>query len=416
MSDPIVPIAETDRLDQLCRQWAEADYITVDTEFLRENTYYPKLCLIQIGGPDEAHCIDPLAAGLDLAPLHALMRNERVLKVFHSARQDVEIFLQAMGTVPAPMFDTQIAAMVCGFGESVSYETLVIKLAGAQVDKTSRFTDWSRRPLSDKQLRYALADVTHLRPVYEALRSQLAQSGRLSWLDEEMAVLANPATYLPDPVQAWTRIKTRSNDRRFLAVLRELAAWREIEARKRDIPRGRMLRDETLLEIATQRPTTPEALGQTRGLARSIADGWQGTAILAAVERAIALPPAERPKPPAKPDLPSGLGPVVELLRVLLKMCCDAYDVAPKMIAHGHDLDRLAADDDADIPALKGWRREVFGNDALRLKRGEIALKVARRRLEIVEMAAGAETDAGKRAQGGAQEEADETPWLSLPA
>jgi ribonuclease D len=271
--------------------------------------------------------------------------------------------------------------MVCGFGESVGYDTLVARLVGVQIDKSSRFTDWARRPLSDQQLRYALADVVHLRPVYEALRAQLEASGRAAWLEEEMAVLADPATYRVDPWEAWRRLKTRSTDRRFLAVLRELSCWRETEAQKRDLPRGRLVRDEALAEIAAHRPRTPDALAQTRGISKSMAEGWQGEAILAAVQRGLDLPPAERPALPARPAAPTGLGPVVELLKVLLKAACEEHGVAQKLVANAQELEQIAADDGADVPALRGWRRTVFGEDALALKHGRIALAVHRRQL-----------------------------------
>jgi ribonuclease D len=284
--------------------------------------------------------------------------------------------------------------MVCGFGESVAYDTLVARLVGVQLDKSSRFTDWARRPLSDQQLRYALADVVHLRPVYEALWDQLAASGRADWLEEEMAVLADPATYRVDPWEAWRRLKTRSTDRRFLAVLRELACWRETEAQKRNLPRGRLVRDEALAEIAAHRPKTAEALAQTRGISKSMAEGWQGEAILAAVQRGLDLPPAERPALPVRPNLPAGIGPVVELLKVLLKAACDDHGVAQKLVASAGDLEQIAADDEADVPALRGWRRRVFGEDALALKHGRIALAVQKRQLRRLRIDEAAELPA----------------------
>lgn len=369
-------ITDQAELAAFCARQASADYIAIDTEFMRESTYWPILCLVQIAGPEEAAAIDPLAPGIDLAPLFALLADKNVLKVFHSARQDVEIFVKLTGAVPTPIFDTQIAAMVCGFGDSVGYETLVTKLAGARIDKSSRFTDWSRRPLTEKQLRYALADVIHLRPAYEKLRAQLAETGREKWLGEELKVLTDTGTYVTRPEDAWQRVKTRSSDARFLAILRELAAWREAEAQKRNQPRGRILRDDALMEIAAHAPKTTEELARTRGLSKSMAEGWQGAGLLAGIERALALPKDQRPKPEQKPVLPQGLGPTVDLLRVLLKMKCEANDVAQKLVASASDLELIAADDEADVPALHGWRREMFGEDALALKHGRIALAI----------------------------------------
>ncbi len=377
-------ITGTDSLAGFCRRQSSDGFIAVDTEFMRESTFWPKLCLVQVAGPVEAVAIDPLAPGIDLAPLFALMTDPNVLKVFHSARQDIEIFVHLTGRVPAPLFDTQVAAMVCGFGESVGYDTLAAKLAGAHIDKTSRFTDWSRRPLTEKQIRYALADVVHLRPVYEKLHHRLSDSGRESWLQEEMAVLTDPATYRLDPEDAWRRIKTRSSDPRFLGILRELAAWREREAQKRDLPRGRLLRDDILLEIAATAPRAPEPLAHVRGISKSMAEGWQGAGIMAAVERGLALPRSGLPRPDERPQVPPGLGPVIELLRVLLKMVCEEHGVAQKLVASAGDLEQIAADDHADVAALRGWRQQVFGNRALALKHGEIALAVAGRRLRVV--------------------------------
>ncbi|MDJ0947821.1 MAG: ribonuclease D [Alphaproteobacteria bacterium] len=367
-----------------CQRLAKETYITVDTEFMRDRTYWPRLCLIQLGGAKEAVAIDALAKGVDLAPLYGLMANSKVLKVFHAARQDVEIFFYKGGAVPAPLFDTQIAAMVCGFGDAVAYDTLVAKLAKQRIDKSSRFTDWSHRPLSKRQLDYALADVIHLRTVYEKLLKRVNGSGRMDWLEAEMSVLIDPATYALDPREAWRRIKIRSAKPRMLAVLRELAAWRETEAQRRDLPRNRVLRDEALLEIAASTPGTGKELARTRGLSSSVAQGSQGRAILAAVKRGLDLPEADWPSLPRKPERPSGLGPVVDLLKVLLKMKCEAHGVAQKLVASADDLERIAADDRADVPALAGWRREIFGEDALALKHGRIGLTVAGKKLKPV--------------------------------
>lgn len=369
-------ITDTPELLRFCDSVAGADYIAIDTEFLRESTYYPQLCLVQVAGPTEAVAIDPLAPGIDMAPLHALVCDKPVLKVFHSARQDLEIFWHLTGTVPAPIFDTQVAAMVCGFGESVGYEKIVASLAGAKIDKSSRFTDWSRRPLTDKQLTYALADVIHLRPVYEKLKARLERDGRAAWLDEELAVLTAPETYDLDPDQAWQRLKTRTNDRKFLVILKVLAAWREREARNRDVPRNRILRDDALMEIAAHAPKTAAELGRTRGLSEKAASGPMGNAILAGVEHALSIAPQDRPAAAAKRELPAGAQPVVELLKVLLKMSCEEHDVAQKLVANTDDLERIAAEEDPDIPALRGWRRQVFGDAAQQLKAGALALKI----------------------------------------
>ena len=382
-------VTDTATLTALCDRLASADFITVDTEFMRERTYWPILCLVQLAGPDEAAVVDAQAPGIDLAPLFQLMNDPKVLKVFHAARQDIEIFHHLTGTIPTPLFDTQVAAMVCGFGESVGYETLATKLARARIDKSMRFTDWSRRPLSEKQLQYALADVTHLRIAYEKLAQQLTQTGRIDWVAEEMAVLTSPTTYVTQPHEAWQRLRLRSANPRFLAVVSEIAAWREREAQGRDLPRNRVLRDEILLDIAAQAPTNEEELSRTRSVSRSGIAGWMKDGILAAVARARDIPDAELPHLPERRELPRGLGPVVDLLKVLLKMKSEAEDVAPRLIASSDDLDAIAADDDAAVPALSGWRYDVFGSYAIRLKRGELALAVKGREVSVVETGVG---------------------------
>ena len=386
-------IAETAELEALCGRLAKADFITVDTEFLRDSTYWPRLCLVQVAGPDDVAAVDALSPNLDLAPLLALFDDQRLLKVLHSARQDMEIFFHLTGRLPAPIFDTQVAAMVCGFGESVGYDTLVRKMTGAHVDKSSRFTDWSRRPLADRQLNYALADVTHLRKIYRKLEGRLSKSGRAAWLAEEMAVLTSPETYRLDPDKAWRRLKTRSNDRRYLAVLRALAAWREEEAQQRDVPRARVLRDEQLFDIAAHRPTSEEELARSRGVNRDMARGRIGRAILETVGQALALPDKELPNPPPKPVAPNGAGPLIDLLKVLLKLRCDEHDVAQKLIASTADLEQIAADDEADVMALQGWRFEIFGRDALALKKGTVALSAVGNSVRVVMV--GATEDAG---------------------
>jgi ribonuclease D len=383
---PAPPITDTARLAEFCARLSGADYVTVDTEFMRENTYWPVLCLVQIAGPDDAAAVDTLADGIDLAPLYELMADEKILKVFHAGRQDLEIFYHHTGKVPAPVFDTQLAAMVCGFGDQISYENLLARTIGVTVDKASRFTDWSRRPLSERQLDYALADVTHLRPVYEKLAKQMKHTGRDHWLDEEMAVLTAPETYRVEPEEAWRRIKGRGGKgKRFLAVLVELAAWREREAQRRDIPRNRMLRDEAIMEIASHAPRKPDTLAHVRGISTKMAEGPTGKAVLQAVEDGIARPAHSLPVRPERPErLPPGLGPLTDLLKVLLKQNCEKKNVATRLVASGDDLERIAADDEADVPALKGWRREIFGDQALALKHGKLALAADGKKIRVI--------------------------------
>ena len=379
-------ITTTEDLAAFCRPLAATEFIAVDTEFMRERTYWPKLCLAQVAGPDDAAAIDALAEGIDLAPLDELMANAKVLKVFHAARQDLEIFYLRMNKVPQPLFDTQIAAMVCGHGEAASYESLATKLAKAKIDKSSRFTDWSRRPLSERQISYALSDVTHLRVVYEKLRRQLEKSGRLSWITEEVAVLNDPATYRADPEQAWRRLKPRGASPRLLGTLKEVAAWRERTAQRIDIPRQRLLRDEQLLEIASHAPKTTEDLAMTRGLGRGFAEGWQGRELMEAIERARTVPDAELPtrdKPPEQLRAPSA---VVDLLRTLLRLKAEQAGVAGRLVASADELDRLAAGK-RDIAALRGWRREVFGGDAVDLIEGRLALSLAGDQAKLIPIA-----------------------------
>jgi ribonuclease D len=384
-------IADSATLAEFCRAQATADFVAVDTEFMRDTTYWPKLCLAQVGGPDGAAAIDTLAPGMDLSPLYDLLKSKKVLKVFHSSRQDMEIFYLLMGRLPEPIFDTQVAAMVCGFGESVGYDTLVRKLTGARIDKSSRFADWSRRPLKKRQVDYALSDVIHLRPVYKKLRARLEKTGRTAWLDAEMAVLTAPETYRLDPETAWQRLKTRSGDPRYLAVLRALAAWRETEAQRRDVPRNRVIRDEQIFDIAAHRPTTVDELAGTRGLSRDAARGRIGQAILKAVAEGMAVPDKDCPAPPPRAERPVGTGPIVDLLKVLLKMECEKHEVAQKLVASIADLEAIAADDKAAVPALAGWRREVFGKQALALKRGKLALGLEGGRIAVMRMPAKAE-------------------------
>ncbi len=384
MTRPIL-ITESATLAARCRDWADAGFLAVDTEFMREDTYRAKLCLVQVAVPQgEAAAVDTLAKGLDLAPFYDLLARAPILKVFHAARQDVEALLPLAGGVPKPLFDTQIAAMVCGFGDSASYETLAAKLAGARIDKTMRFTDWSRRPLGERQLRYALSDVTHLRTVYEKLEAELARSGRRAWLDEEHDVLTDPATYRIDPREMWRRIKVRSGSPRFLAVLRELAAWRETEADRRNLPRGWVLSDKGLTEAAAERPTTREQLAGLRSVNRKLAQGALGKGMLEAIARGLAVPDDACPAPARRRERPTGDAPATELLKILLKQCSEETGVAQRLIASTGDLERIASGDRADIPALEGWRRDLFGAQALDLAAGRLALTVERGRVVVL--------------------------------
>ncbi|HMN37000.1 MAG TPA: ribonuclease D [Hyphomicrobium sp.] len=367
-------ITTTGDLETLCNELARHPFVTVDTEFMREQTYWPQLCLIQLAGPSTEAVVDPLAEGVNLAPFFALMANHEVVKVFHAARQDIEIAFAKTGTVPEPIFDTQVAAMVCGFGESISYVNLVKKLTGADLDKSSRFTDWSRRPLSDKQLSYAIGDVTHLRDVYKALQKDINASGRMSWVAEEMALLCDPATYDADPERAWQRLKLRVKGKKSLAVLIELAAWRERLAQAQDVPRGRVLRDEALYDIANQMPATTEALGQLRTLSDGFARSQRAREIVEVVSRGLKRDTKLLPKIDRGEPLSAQASATLELLKVLLRSAAAEHGVAPRLIADSEDLERLATDPEPDVLALKGWRRMLFGEAALKLKRGELAL------------------------------------------
>ncbi|MGD9509291.1 MAG: ribonuclease D [Geminicoccaceae bacterium] len=375
-------ITDNEALAAFCRRMHGERFVTIDTEFMRDRTYYPKLCLVQVAGDQEAVAIDPLAPGLDLAPLLAVLADETVLKVMHAARQDLEIF-HNLGQLPAPFFDTQVAAMVCGFGEEVAYDTLVSKLAGAHLDKSSRFTDWSRRPLSEAQVRYALGDVTHLRVIYARLAERIEKAGRMGWVAEELQALLDPAVYAQPPEEAWRRLKMRTRDARFVAIVQALAAWREREAQRRDLPRARILRDDLLMEVAANRPQSVEAL---RALDRVNLDRDSLAGVVAAVRGAMALPKAELPDVPEQVALPRGIGPTVDLLRVLLKHRSEESGVAQRLIANTAELEAIAVDDYADVPALHGWRREIFGEDALALKAGRIALAVRDRKPVVIRL------------------------------
>jgi ribonuclease D len=363
-------------LADACQRFARHPFVTVDTEFLRETTFWPILCVVQVASDDEALAIDALAPDIDLKPLFALMADPNVVKVFHAARQDVEIFWKLAGTVPAPMFDTQVAAMVCGYGDQVSYSELVQSVCKVTLDKSSRFTDWARRPLAPAQIDYAIGDVTYLRDVYRALLVQLDKSGRRAWLDDEMKVLTSAATYEQHPERAWERFKTRARKPRDLAVLMDLAAWRESEAQTRDVPRARVLKDDVLIEVALAAPRTREALGNLRAFPRGMERSKAGDEIVAAVERGLARDPKTLPKLERERRNSGGSAATVELLKVLLRQVSDESGVASKMIATVDDLEAIAADDRAEVPALQGWRRKLFGERALQLKRGDLALTV----------------------------------------
>ena len=370
-------LTSTDALATFCKEARQQPYVTVDTEFLRERTYYSKLCLVQLAmpgqGDDGAVLVDPLADGLALDPLYDLFNDDAVVKVFHAARQDLEIFYVDAQVLPQPLFDTQVAAMVCGFGEQVGYETLVRKIAKQSLDKTSRFTDWSRRPLTDAQLSYALADVTHLRDIYEHLANRLEQTGRSRWVNEELGTLLSPDTYVVKPDEAWRRVKTRTNSSRFLAVVKELAAFREAHAQEHNIPRNRIFKDDALIELAGNKPKSIEELGRSRLLLREARKGAVADGILNAIKRAIEMAPDDMPKPDRSRDKLQVNTALADLLRVLLKAKTESEGVAAKLVAPAADLDAIAAGV-RDLPALKGWRKELFGQDALRLCDGEIAL------------------------------------------
>ena len=382
-------IISTEDLAAFCSEAATAPYVTVDTEFLRERTYYLKLCLIQLAypgqGDENAVLVDPLAGDLSLEPLLELFRNTSVVKVFHAARQDLEIFYIDHGVIPDPLFDTQVAAMVCGFGEQVGYETLVKRIAKQGLDKSSRFTDWSRRPLTDAQKKYALADVTHLRVIYEYLAAELERTGRARWVAEELGVLTDPETYITRPEDAWQRVKTRSSSPRFLALVRELAAFREDYAQSRNIPRNRVFKDDALTELASTKPATMEDLGRSRLLLREARKGPIAEGILAAIKAGLECPKEDLPKPDTSKDQLQVNPALADLLRVLLKARTEASGVAARLIAPAADLDAMAAGQ-RDVKALTGWRREVFGDDALRLCEGRIGLAVKGRDVEVIEI------------------------------
>ncbi|MEP2978042.1 MAG: ribonuclease D [Lentilitoribacter sp.] len=379
-------ITKTTELEAACLDLAKADFITIDTEFLREKTFWPKLCLIQLASPERALIVDPLAKDIDLAPFFKLMADDSVLKVFHAARQDLEIVFHLGDLIPKPIFDSQVAAMVLGYGDSIAYDALVNKITGHHIDKTSRFTDWSRRPLTEQQLNYALADVTHLRDVYLDLSAQLEEQGRSTWLNEEMAVLEARETYDIHPDDAWKRLRNRMRKPQDLAILQRLAAWRENLARNRDVPRGRILKDDALYEVAQQKPRDQAGLGRLR----TVPKGWErselGGSLMTALEAAYEIPKEDWPEIKRHKPAPEGTAAASDMLRVLLKTIVEQEGVAAKVIASGDDLDKIAAKgEEATVAALSGWRRELFGNKALKLINGELALKFADKRVQVIE-------------------------------
>ena len=378
-------ITTTAALADACTKFAEHPYVTVDTEFLRETTYWPKLCLIQMAGPDDAVLVDPLADGIDLGPFFGLMADESVVKVFHAGRQDIEIIYHLGNLIPSPMFDSQVAAMVCGFGDSISYDQLVQRLTGNRIDKSSRYTDWSRRPLSEKQLTYALADVTHLRDVYHALRANLEEQNRNEWVQEEMEILTSPDTYYTKPENAWKRLKLRIRKPREFEALKKLAAWRESEAQSRDVPRNRILKDEAIFELAIQQPQTPEALATLRSSSKGFERSKSGQDLIQLMRDVAQVDQSELPLMPKGKTQPEGSGAAVDLMKVLLKLTSERHGVAAKIIATVDDLEKIACDDTADVAALKGWRRELFGQYALMVKRGEMALRLEGKRVAMIE-------------------------------
>jgi len=377
-------ITDTKSLDKLCKDLAKAPYVAIDTEFIREKTYYPLLCLLQVANDDIEAIIDPLAEGIDLEPLYKLMQNKKVMKVMHGGRQDVEIFYFQMNKIPAPLFDTQIAGMVCGFGDQIGYENMIRKILNIQIDKGSRYTDWSRRPLSEKQLMYAMADVTHLRFAYKHMQELLDQQKRTHWLEEEMEILTSAETYENPPELAWERIKINTRKRNALGVLKEIAEWREHTAQQDDEPRGRVLKDRALTEIAQNPPKSVEGLRRIRDIHPSFFDKKRPDALMKAIKRGLQMSEKDYPKADKHKALPSHIKPIVEMLRVLLKLKCETHDVAPKLLANSSDLDQIAAyGAKANVPALKGWRKELFGDDALALMSGKIGFVLENDQIQI---------------------------------
>ena len=373
-------------LKALCTRLRKSDFVTVDTEFIREKTYYPRLCLIQVAGDDEeAYAIDPLAEELDMEPFYDFLRDKEVLKVFHACRQDLEIFFNLMGKLPTPIFDTQVAAMVCGYGEQVSYEVLVNSIIKKNLDKSSRFTDWAQRPLTSKQLKYALADVTHLRKIFVKLADRIEKLERTTWIKDEMKNLSDKEIYVTKPEDAWERLKIPNYKPRTLCIAREVAAWREKLAQQADVPRGRILKDEAIAEIATHPPANAEALGRMRNINRGFAESDRAQELLDAVKRGVEMDEKEGPAREPRPHLPPGLAPTTDLLRVLLKLRCEEGQVAPKLLCNAADLELIAAfGKDAKVAAMSGWRFKLFGKEALELRDGKLAIAVENGKLKLV--------------------------------
>ena len=393
-------ISTTDGLARICRELAKSEFVAVDTEFMRQSTYWPYLCLIQIASPEAEAVIDPIGDGIDLAPFFELMANPAVIKVFHAARQDVEIVYNLAGIIPLPIFDTQIAAMVCGFGEAASYGALVKRLMRKNLDKSSRFTDWARRPLSDKQLHYALGDVTHLRGIYLKLKNRLEATGRASWLDEEMADLVNPDNYKTEPEDAWRRLKMRARSAQELAIMIEVAAWRERAAQSQNVPRSRVIKDDTIYDVLTQAPKSVEELAKLRTIHDGFARSARARELVEAVNKALARPPEELPPLEIAEPLPPSAVAVADLFRVLLKAVAARHDVAAKLIATTDELDKIALDDEADVAALQGWRRELFGEDALAIKAGRLAMAVENGKIVTLPLPGHAMNDAAVKLDG----------------
>jgi ribonuclease D len=379
-------VSTTAQLEACCKQISNHPYVTVDTEFLRESTFWPELCLVQMACPDDAFIIDVLADGISLEPFFRLMANENVVKVFHAARQDIEIIYNLGDLIPHPVFDTQVAAMVCGYGDSISYDQLVYRITSETVDKSSRFTDWKRRPLTEKQLKYALSDVTHLRDVYQSVKANLEEQGRAHWVAEEMEILTSRETYDMPPKNAWQRLKLRVRRPREFAILKLVAEWRENTARANNVPRGRVMKDDAIYEICAHPPQKVTDLGTMRGLSRGFDKNRYGKDLLKAVRSAQELPESELPSMPVPRHVPEGSSAATEMLKVLLKFIVEKHGVAAKIIATVDELEKIAADDEADVPALKGWRGELFGKAALNLKNGKLALGFNGKSVTLIEI------------------------------
>jgi ribonuclease D len=379
-------VTNTADLKALIVELESATYLALDTEFLRDQTYWPKLCLIQVASTQVAAIIDPLADGIDLKPFYELLKNPKIVKVFHAARQDIEIFQQQGGVIPHPLFDTQVAAMVAGYGDAASYETLARRIVSVEIDKSSRFTDWSRRPLSNKQLEYAIGDVTHLRKIYEVLDTELKKTNREAWVADEISALQNPELYAMNPANAWRRLKARTSSKRFIALLAAIAEWREREAQTRDIPRGRVLKDEAILEIAAHPPESADALERIRAIPKGFANSRMGKTLMAAIEHGRHAPPPEgiEPERPRRKREPSQAA--IDLLKTLLRLRAEDANVAPRLIANADDIESLAAFEDDGIAALQGWRAEVFGNDALALRKGELGIALSKGKAVVVKL------------------------------